>query len=72
MRSNFDYAQSRYTRGSFDFSCHKHGNLVTMLAFFPNWLDPLDRVMSNLLDGFLLGATTTTSRVAAPGAVSTT
>jgi hypothetical protein len=40
-----------------------------MLAFFPNWLDLLDRVMSNLLDGFLLGATSTTSRVAAPGVV---
>jgi hypothetical protein len=53
-------------------SCHKHGSLVTMLAFFPNWLDPLDRVMSNFLDGFLLGATSTTSRVAAPGVVSTT
>jgi hypothetical protein len=43
-----------------------------MLAFFPNWLDLLDRDMSNLLDGFLLGATTTTSRVVAPGVVSTT
>jgi hypothetical protein len=43
-----------------------------MLAFFPNWLDLLDRVMSNLLDGFLLGATTTTSRIVAPGVVSTT
>jgi hypothetical protein len=53
-------------------SCHKHGSLATMLAFFPNWLDPLDRVMSNLLDGFLLGATSATSRVVAPGVVSTT
>jgi hypothetical protein len=53
-------------------SCHKHGSLVMMLVFLPNWLDPLDRVMSNLLDGFLLGATSTTSRVAAPGVVSTT
>jgi hypothetical protein len=43
-----------------------------MLALFPNWLDPLDRVMSNLLDGFLLGATSTTSRAAAPEVVSTT
>jgi hypothetical protein len=42
-------------------------SLATMLAFFPNLLDLLDRVMSNLLDGFLLGATLTTSRVAAPG-----
>jgi hypothetical protein len=42
------------------------------LVFFPNWLDPLGRVMPNLLDGFLLGATSTTSRVAAPEVVSTT
>jgi hypothetical protein len=72
MRSNFNYAQSRCTRGSFDFSCHKHGSLAMMLVFLPNWLDPLDRVMSNLLDGFLLGATSTTSRVVAPVVVSTT
>jgi hypothetical protein len=45
---------------------------MTMLAFFPNWLDLLDQVMSNLLDGFLRGATSTTSRVAAPEVVSTT
>jgi hypothetical protein len=68
----FRLRPSRCTRGSFDFSCHKHGNLATMLVFFNNWLDPLDWVMSNLLDGFLLRATTTTSRVTAPGAVSTT
>jgi hypothetical protein len=43
-----------------------------MFAFFPNWLDLLGRVMANLLDGFLLGATTTISRVVTPGAVSTT
>jgi hypothetical protein len=43
-----------------------------MLVFFPNRLGLLDRVMSNLLDGFLLGATTTTFRVVAPGVVSTT
>jgi hypothetical protein len=43
-----------------------------MLVFFPNWLDSLDRDMSNLLDGFLLRATTTISRVVAPGVVSTT
>jgi hypothetical protein len=72
MMSNFDYAQSRCTWGSFDFSCHKHSSFVMMLAFFPNWLDLFDRVMSNLLVEFLLGATITTSRVAAPGAVSTT
>jgi hypothetical protein len=51
---------------------HSGGSLAAMLAFFPNWLDPLDRDMSNLLDGFLLGATTTTSKVVAPGVVSTT
>jgi hypothetical protein len=72
MKSNFNYIQSCCTRGSFDFSCHKHGSLAMMLAFFPNWLDLLDRVMSNLLDGLLLGATSTTSRVAAPGVVSST
>jgi hypothetical protein len=53
-------------------SCHKHDSHATMLAFFPNWLDLLDRVIFNSLDGFLLGATSTTSRVAAPGVVSTT
>jgi hypothetical protein len=53
-------------------SCHKHGSHATMLAFFPNWLDLLDRVISNLLDGFQLGAALTTYRVAAPGVVSTT
>jgi hypothetical protein len=53
-------------------SCHRHGNHATMLVFFPNWLDPLDRVISNLLDGFLYGDTSTTSRVVAPRVVSTT
>jgi hypothetical protein len=43
-----------------------------MLAFFPNRLDLLDRVTANLLVGFLLGATTTTSRVGTLEAVSTT
>jgi hypothetical protein len=71
MMSNLDYTQSRCTRGSFIF-CHKHGSLATMVAFFPNWLDLPDRVMTNLLDGFLLGTTTTTFRVASPGVVSTT
>jgi hypothetical protein len=70
MRSDLDYTQSRCTRATFVF-CHKHGSLETMLAFFPNWLDLLDRVISNLLDEFPLGATTTTFRVAAPGVVST-
>jgi hypothetical protein len=50
-------------------SCHKHGSHATMLVFFPNWLDLLDRVISNLLDGFLLRATSTTSRVTAPRVV---
>jgi hypothetical protein len=53
-------------------SCHTHGSHATMLAFFPNWLDLLVRVIPNLLDGLLLGATSTTSRVAAPEVVSTT
>jgi hypothetical protein len=43
-----------------------------MLAIFPNKLDLLDRVTANLLVGFLLGATTTTSRVGILGVVSTT
>jgi hypothetical protein len=34
-------------------SCCRHDSHATMLAFFPNWLDPLDRVISNFLDGFL-------------------
>jgi hypothetical protein len=42
-----------------------------MLASFPNSLDPLDRVVANLLDEFLLGAMAT-FRVAVPRAVSTT
>jgi hypothetical protein len=58
--------------GVVSISCHKHDSHVRMLAFFPNWLDLLVRVIPNLLDGFLLGATSTTSRVAAPGVVSTT
>jgi hypothetical protein len=53
-------------------SCHKHSSHAMMLAFFLNWLDLLDRVISNSLDGFLLGATSTTSRVTAPGVVSPT
>jgi hypothetical protein len=53
-------------------SCHKHGSHAMMLALFSNWLDLLVRVIPNLLDGFLLGATSTTPRVAAPGVVSTT
>jgi hypothetical protein len=71
MRSDLDYTQSCCTRGSFIFY-HKHNSLATMLAFFPNWLDLPDRFTSNLLDGFLLGTTTTTFRVATPRVVSTT
>jgi hypothetical protein len=69
MRSDFDYIQSQCTRGTF--VCLKHGNSATMLAFFPNSLDPLDRVAAKLLDEFLLGAMAT-FRVAAPRVVSTT
>jgi hypothetical protein len=43
-----------------------------VLAFFPNKLDLLDWVMADSFVGFLLGATTNTSRVGALGAVSTT
>jgi hypothetical protein len=71
MRSDFNYTQSRCTRGSFISPYHMYGNPATMLAFFPNWLGPRDRVISNLWDGFLLGAMATSS-VAAPGVVSTT
>jgi hypothetical protein len=53
------------------FFCLKHGNPATMLAFFPNSLNPLDQVVANLLDEFLLGAMAT-FRVAAPRVVSTT
>jgi hypothetical protein len=52
--------------------CQKHDSLVTMLVFFPNWLDLLDQVVSNLVDGFLLRTATATSRVATPRVVSTT
>jgi hypothetical protein len=58
--------------GVVSISCHRHGSHTMMLVFFPNWLDPLDRFISNLLDGFLFGATSTTSRVTAPEVVSTT
>jgi hypothetical protein len=63
MRSDLDYIQSRCTLGSFIFSLLKHGNPTTLLAFFPNRLGLPDRVLANLLDEFLLGATAT-SRVA--------
>jgi hypothetical protein len=53
-------------------SCHRHDSCTTMIVFFPNWLDPLDRIISNLLDGFLWGAISTTSRVVTPEVVSTT
>jgi hypothetical protein len=43
-----------------------------MIAFFPHRLDLLDRVTANLLVGFLLGATTTTSTVGTLEAVLTT
>jgi hypothetical protein len=53
-------------------SRHKHGSHAMIPVFFTNWLDLLDRVIYNLLDGFLLGATSTTSRIATPRVVSTT
>jgi hypothetical protein len=34
-------------------SCHRHDSRAMMIACFPNWLDPHDRIISNLLDGFL-------------------
>jgi hypothetical protein len=71
MRSDLDYIQSHCTRGSFIFLCLAHGNPAMMLAFFPNRLDLPDQVMANLLDELLLGSMTT-SRVTAPGVVSTT
>jgi hypothetical protein len=42
-----------------------------MLAFFPNSLAPLSRVVATLLDEYPLGAVTT-FRVTAPRVVSTT
>jgi hypothetical protein len=53
------------------FLCLKHGIPAMMLAFFPNSLDPLDRVVANWLDELLLGAMAT-FRVAAPRVVSIT
>jgi hypothetical protein len=52
-------------------SCHKHGSHATMLAFFPNWLDQLDWVISNLLDGLTWGAISTMPKVVALGVVLT-
>jgi hypothetical protein len=49
MRSDFDYIQSRCTRGSFIF-CHKHGSLATMLAFIPNKIRSI-RLVHTLLFG---------------------
>jgi hypothetical protein len=53
------------------FFCLKHGTPATTLVFFSNSLDPLDRVVVNLLDKFLLGAMAI-FRVAAPKVASTT
>jgi hypothetical protein len=69
MRSEFDYAQSHCTRGSFVFFAISMAISRRCSHSFLNRLDRLDRVMANLLVGFLLGATTTTSRVVALGAV---
>jgi hypothetical protein len=52
------------------FFCLTHGSSVMTLAFFPNNLDPLGRVVATLLDEYPLGAMTT-FRVAAPRVVST-
>jgi hypothetical protein len=57
--------------GVISFFCLKHDNLATTLAFFSSSLHPLDRVVVNLLDEFLLGAMAA-FRVAAPKVVSTT
>jgi hypothetical protein len=70
MRSDLDYIQSRCSRVVL-FFCLEHGIPVTMLALFSSSLHPLDRVVVNLLDEFLLGAMAT-FRVAAPRVVSTT
>jgi hypothetical protein len=72
MRSEFDYTQSHCTQGSFVFFAISTAISRRCSHFFLNRLDLLDRVMANLLVGFLLGATTTASRVVALGAVSTT
>jgi hypothetical protein len=72
MRSEFDYTQSRCTRGSFIFFSISTEISRRCSRSFLNRLDLLDRVTANLLVGFLLGATTTASRVVAPGPVSTT
>jgi hypothetical protein len=45
--------------------------IAMMIAFFPKKLDPLDRILSNLLDELIWGAISTTPRVAALGVVST-
>jgi hypothetical protein len=70
MRGDFDYTQVG-ALGVVLFFCLTHGNSAMMLAFFPNSLDPLGRVMATLLDEYPLGAMTT-FRVAAPRVVSTT
>jgi hypothetical protein len=45
--------------------------VAMMITFFPNKLDLLDRILSNLLDELTSGAILTTPRVAALGVVST-
>jgi hypothetical protein len=45
--------------------------VAMMIVFFPNRLDPLDQILSNLLDGLTLGAISTTPKVAALGVVLT-
>jgi hypothetical protein len=53
-------------------SCHEHSCRCNSDRIFPNRLDPLDRILSNLFDELTSGAISTTLRVVALGVVSTT
>jgi hypothetical protein len=70
MRGDFNYTQAG-ALGVVLFVRLMHGNSAMMLAFFPNSLDPLSRVVATLLDEYPLGAMTT-FQVAAPKVMSTT
>jgi hypothetical protein len=50
MRSYIDYSESRCTQGSFRLLVMSMIVVSMMITFFPNRLDPLDRILSNLLD----------------------
>jgi hypothetical protein len=52
-------------------SCHEHDSRYDDDRFLPNRLDPLDWILSTLLDGLTWGAILTTPRVVALGVVST-